>query len=99
LAILNVAGIVLLRLIKDVNEVGLDDLTLRAFQDAGFPSPPAQLCRQVRRALLGIFGVVRRSRCPPTFKREVARSGRTEAECRSELRTTRLFGKGLALPR
>jgi hypothetical protein len=34
---LNVAGIILLRLIKDVNDVGLDDLTLRAFQDAGFP--------------------------------------------------------------
>jgi hypothetical protein len=34
---LNAAGIVLLRLIKDVNDVGLDDLTLRAFQDARFP--------------------------------------------------------------
>jgi len=34
---LNVAGIILLRLIKDVNDLGLDDLTLRAFQDAGFP--------------------------------------------------------------
>ena len=29
--------IILLRLIKDVNDVGLDDLTQRAFQDAGFP--------------------------------------------------------------
>jgi hypothetical protein len=34
---LNVAGIVLLRLIKDVKDVGLDDITLRSFQDAGFP--------------------------------------------------------------
>lgn len=34
---LNVAGILLLRLIRDANHVGLDDLTLRAFQDAGFP--------------------------------------------------------------
>ena len=34
---LNVAGIILLRLIKDVHDVGLDDLTRRAFQEAGFP--------------------------------------------------------------
>lgn len=34
---LNVAGILLLRLIKDVKELGLEDLTLRAFQDADFP--------------------------------------------------------------
>ena len=33
---LNIAGIVLLRLIKDVKDIGLDDLTLRAFQDACF---------------------------------------------------------------
>jgi hypothetical protein len=33
----NVAGIVLLRLIKDVTDVGLDDLALRAFQEAAFP--------------------------------------------------------------
>ena len=44
---LHVAGIVLLRLTKDVKDVGLDDLTLRAFQDAGFPAieayfPPAR---------------------------------------------------------
>ena len=42
---LNVAGIVLLRLIKDVNDVGLDDLTLRAFQDAGFPEIDAYFPR------------------------------------------------------
>ena len=34
---LNVAGILLLRLIKDLKEVGIDGLTLRAFQAAGFP--------------------------------------------------------------
>lgn len=34
---LNVAGIVLLRLTKDVKDIGIDDLALRAFQDAGFP--------------------------------------------------------------
>ena len=30
-------GIILLRLVKDVKDIGLDDLALRAFQDAGFP--------------------------------------------------------------
>ena len=40
---LNVAGIVLLRLIKDINDVGLDDLTLREFQDAAFPDIDAVL--------------------------------------------------------
>jgi hypothetical protein len=34
---LNVAGILLLRLIKDLKEVGIDGLTLQAFQQAGFP--------------------------------------------------------------
>jgi len=34
---LNVAGILLLRLIKDLKEVGIDGLALRAFQDARFP--------------------------------------------------------------
>jgi hypothetical protein len=38
---LNVAGILLLRLIKDVNEIGLDDLTLRAFQETGLPQTDA----------------------------------------------------------
>src|SRR5262245_55816628 len=59
---LTVAGIILLRLIKDANDVGLDDLTLRAFQEAGFPEidayfpPPAasasQHARRSRVALL-----------------------------------------------
>jgi hypothetical protein len=47
---LNVAGIILLRLIKDVNDVGLDDLTLRAFQDAGFPEIDAYFPSPVERA-------------------------------------------------
>jgi len=47
---LNVAGIILLRLIKDVNDVGLDDLTLRAFQDAGFPEIEAYFPSPVERA-------------------------------------------------
>jgi len=47
---LNVAGIILLRLIKDVNDVGLDDLTLRAFQDARFPEIGAYFPSPVERA-------------------------------------------------
>jgi hypothetical protein len=64
---LNVAGIVLLRLIRDVNEVGLDDLTLRAFQEAGFPDideyfpapgeRAAQRARRSRAALLYAMGI------------------------------------------
>src|SRR6185503_17698286 len=64
---LNVAGIILLRVIKDVNDVGLDDLTLRAFQDAGFPeieayfpSPVERASRHARRsrvALLYALGI------------------------------------------
>ena len=64
---LNVAGIILLRLIKDVNDVGLDDLTLRAFQDAGFPNidayfpPPGeravQQARRSRVAMLYSMGI------------------------------------------
>jgi hypothetical protein len=34
---LNLAGIFVLRLIKDLKEVGIEDLTLQAFQDAGYP--------------------------------------------------------------
>ena len=59
---LNVAGILLLRLIKDVNEVGLDDLSLRAFRDAGFPnidayfpSPLERKSRHARRARVALL--------------------------------------------
>src|SRR6476661_8706907 len=59
---LNVAGIVLLRLIKDVNDVGLDDLTLRAFQGAGFPdidayfpSPSEQKSQHARRSRVALL--------------------------------------------
>lgn len=34
---LDIAGIVLLRLIKDVQDIRIDDLTLKAFQEAHFP--------------------------------------------------------------
>ena len=59
---LNVAGIVLLRLIKDVNDVGLDALTLRAFQDASypdidayFPSPGERADQQARRSRVALL--------------------------------------------
>jgi hypothetical protein len=59
---LNVAGILLLRLIKDVNDVGLDDLSLRAFREAGFPnvdayfpSPPERKSRHARRARVALL--------------------------------------------
>jgi hypothetical protein len=64
---LNVAGILLLRLIKDLKEVGIDGLTLRAFQDAGFPQIDAyfpapreraiQHARRSRVALLYSMGI------------------------------------------
>ena len=64
---LNVAGILLLRLIKDLKEVGIDGLTLRAFQDAGFPHIDAyfpapreraiQHARRSRVALLYSMGI------------------------------------------
>jgi len=57
---LNVAGIILLRLIKDVHDVGLDDLTQRAFQEAGFPeidayfpSPGERASQHARRIARG----------------------------------------------
>jgi len=62
---LNVAGIILLRLIKDAKDVGLDDLALRAFQDAGFPeidayfpSPAASASRHARRSLVALLYVL-----------------------------------------
>jgi len=55
------------RLVKDLKEVGLDGLTLRAFQDAGFPDidayfpPPRERARQharrARVALLYAMGI------------------------------------------
>jgi hypothetical protein len=64
---LNLAGIVLLRLVKDVKDVGLDDLALRSFQEAGFPDfdayfpPPeereAQRARRSRVTLLYVSGI------------------------------------------
>jgi hypothetical protein len=53
----NVAGIVLLRLSKDVRDIALDELTLRAFQDAGFndveahfPPPPERESRRKKQS-------------------------------------------------
>jgi hypothetical protein len=64
---LNVAGIVLLRLVKDLKTVGIDGLTLRAFQAAGFPDIDAyfpaprerasQYARRSRIALLYSMGI------------------------------------------
>lgn len=51
---LNVAGIVLLRLIKDVNDVGLDDVSLRAFHEAGFPDIEAYFPLPHERAALRV---------------------------------------------
>jgi len=51
---LNVAGIILLKLIKDVKSVGLDDLTLQAFQDAGFPDIDAYFPSPGERAVLHV---------------------------------------------
>jgi len=59
---LNVAGIILLRLIKDAADLGLDDLTLRSFQDAGFPdvesyfpSPVERASQHTRRARVALL--------------------------------------------
>ena len=64
---LNVAGILLLRLIKDLKDIGIDGLALRAFQDARFPHIDAyfpapreraiQHARRSRVALLYSMGV------------------------------------------
>jgi hypothetical protein len=58
---LNVAGIVLLRLVKDAADIGIDEVTLKAFQDAGFPAidayfpPPEEAAaRRKRRAHLAL---------------------------------------------
>jgi len=49
---LDVAGLVLLRLIKDVGEVPIDDLALQAFRDAQFPNIEAYFPpRRDRKAL------------------------------------------------
>jgi len=55
---LNVAGIVLLRLVKDVKDIALDDLAWRAFDDAGFPNIDAYFPSHGERA----SGRTRRSR-------------------------------------
>jgi hypothetical protein len=59
---LNVAGICVLRLVKDMKEVGIDDLTLQAFKDAGYPEiesyyPPVgeREARQKRRRTMALW--------------------------------------------
>jgi hypothetical protein len=49
---LNVAGVFLLRLVKDMKDIGLEDLTLEAFQRAGFPDIEAYFPPAEQRALL-----------------------------------------------
>ncbi len=35
---LNVSGLLLLRLVKDIQDIRLDEITLQAFQESGFPN-------------------------------------------------------------
>jgi hypothetical protein len=49
---LNVAGVFLLRLVKDMKDIGLEDLTLQAFQHASFPDIEAYFPPPEQRALL-----------------------------------------------
>jgi hypothetical protein len=58
---LNVAGIFLLRLTSDLKDIGIEEVALRAFQDAGFPdidahfpSEQARESLQKRRATLAL---------------------------------------------
>jgi hypothetical protein len=49
---LNVAGVFLLRMVKDMKEIAIDDLTLQAFQDAEFPDIEAYFPPAGERAVL-----------------------------------------------
>ncbi len=49
---LDVAGIFLLRLIKDMKDIGIDDLALKAFQDARFPAIEAYFPPQLEKGPL-----------------------------------------------
>ena len=40
---LNVTGLLLLRLVKDIQDIRLDEITLQAFQETGFPNLDAYL--------------------------------------------------------
>jgi len=58
---LNVAGIILLRLMKDLNEFGVDDHALQAFRESGFsdidayfPSAPDRAALSTRRTGLAL---------------------------------------------
>jgi hypothetical protein len=59
---LTVAGMCVLRLVKDMKEVGLDDLTLQAFKDAGFPDaeayfpdPQERKAQQSKRSIVALW--------------------------------------------
>ena len=59
---LTVAGMCVLRLVKDMKDVGLDELTLQAFKDAGypdaeayFPDPRERQSRQRRRSIVALW--------------------------------------------
>jgi len=59
---LTVAGMCVLRLVKDMKEVGLDDLTLQAFKDAGypdaesyFPDPRERKAQQGKRSVVALW--------------------------------------------
>jgi len=59
---LTVAGLCVLRLVKDMKEVGLDDLTLQAFKEAGypdaeayFPDPQEREAQQRRRSTVALW--------------------------------------------
>jgi len=59
---LTVAGLCVLRLVKDMKEVGLDDLTLQAYKEAGypdaeayFPSPGERKAQQGRRSIIALW--------------------------------------------
>ena len=65
---LNVAGIFLLRLIKDTNDIGIDELALQAFREADFPDIEAYFPdahgrdvhsrQRSNMALLSSFGII-----------------------------------------
>ena len=59
---LDVAGISLLRLVKDMNDIGIEDLTLQSYKEAGFPDIEAYLPtapereeRRKKRAVLALW--------------------------------------------
>lgn len=64
---LNVTGLLMLRLVRDMQNIGFDDLTVQAFRDSGFPNLEAYIpalperqkrnLNKVRAALCCAFGI------------------------------------------